>query len=423
MKKKIFVCLIAASLLCGSISMPINNIHQETTTASAAVYDTVPEGYTGIYTIDDLYAIRNNPSENYILMNDIDMSETAPGGDWDNGNGWKPICSGNDDATFTGTFDGNGYAIKNMHIFGTLDDDVVGLFGACEGNIIRTAIIDCNIDVTVPFGTGVLIGAVCADNTRYVKECYTTGKINVNINSKATDSYYYRYFIGGIVGYGGVENSFNTCNISVTIDEKTDSSVRDKNMFYIAGISGFKDGIYSSDRRYIRYLYNTGTVKVFKDENAYGDYYIGNIAASPVVTGDDYTISCYYPKTLSDYTAFGDYPDSSSGYKNVSSLTIGQMKSSAAFTGFDFDKVWEIDPNAEYPYPTLINVPYVSTQSSIVEPTQPTTNPSISTGTKKGDMNGDGLVDAVDASLILAYYAYLSTGGTIDDIDEWMQNG
>lgn len=37
-------------------------------------------------------------------------------------------------------------------------------------------------------------------------------------------------------------------------------------------------------------------------------------------------------------------------------------------------------------------------------------------------MNSDGLVDAVDASLILEYYAYISTGGTIDDIDEWMKN-
>ncbi len=422
MKKKIFMCLVVAALLCGSISVPVNGINEETMTASAAVYDEVPEGYTGIYTIDDLYAIRNNLNGKYILMNDIDMSETAPGGDWDNGNGWKPIGS-SDEEDFTGTFDGNGYAVKNMHIFGTLDDNVVGLFGVCEATIVRTAIIDCDIDVTIPSGTGVLMGAICADNTGYVRECYATGKINVKINSKATDDYYYLYYIGGMVGHGGVENSFNTCDISVTIDEKTDSSVRDKNIFYIAGITGFKDGIYSSDRRYIRYLYNVGNIKVIKDENAYGDYYIGNIAASPVATGNNYTECCYYPKSLSNYTAFGNYSDSSSVFNYISGLTEGQMKSSAAFTGFDFDKVWEIDPNAEYPYPTLINVPYVSTQSSEVEPSQSTTQSPSSTGTKKGDIDGNGLVDASDASLILAYYAYLSTGGTIDDIDEWMQNG
>lgn len=39
---------------------------------------------------------------------------------------------------------------------------------------------------------------------------------------------------------------------------------------------------------------------------------------------------------------------------------------------------------------------------------------------KKGDMNGDGLIDASDASEILAYYAYLSTGGTLD-YDEYKE--
>ncbi|MCM1132252.1 MAG: leucine-rich repeat protein [Ruminococcus flavefaciens] len=39
---------------------------------------------------------------------------------------------------------------------------------------------------------------------------------------------------------------------------------------------------------------------------------------------------------------------------------------------------------------------------------------------KKGDMNGDGVIDASDASEILAYYAYLSTGGTLD-YDEYKE--
>lgn len=81
MKKKSIACLMVATLVCGSVAMPMNNIQKETMTASSAVYDEVPEGYTGVYTIDDLYAIRNNLSGKYILMNDIDLSATAPGGD------------------------------------------------------------------------------------------------------------------------------------------------------------------------------------------------------------------------------------------------------------------------------------------------------------------------------------------------------
>lgn len=41
--------------------------------------ESVPSGYIPIYTIDDLYGINDNLSGNYILMNDIDLSETVPG--------------------------------------------------------------------------------------------------------------------------------------------------------------------------------------------------------------------------------------------------------------------------------------------------------------------------------------------------------
>lgn len=82
-------------------------------TANAVTTTEVPEGYTAVSTVEDLYAIRANPSGKYILMNDIDLSETAKGGDWDGGNGWTPIPS------FSGILDGNGYTVSNMNIFGT----------------------------------------------------------------------------------------------------------------------------------------------------------------------------------------------------------------------------------------------------------------------------------------------------------------
>jgi len=50
------------------------------------------------------------------------------------------------------------------------------------------------------------------------------------------------------------------------------------------------------------------------------------------------------------------------------------------------------------------------------------TAPEISvTDSKKGDINGDGLIDAVDATWILSYYAYLSTGGTMS-LDEFLKS-
>ena len=67
--------------------------------SSVSAEESIPDGYTPIRTIEDLYGINNDLSGNYILMNDIDMTEdTAPGGDWDiNGTGWEPIGSSADE--------------------------------------------------------------------------------------------------------------------------------------------------------------------------------------------------------------------------------------------------------------------------------------------------------------------------------------
>lgn len=417
MKKRSIVCLMVAALIGSSVVIPANNIQEETITVSAAVYDTVPEGYTGIYTINDLYAVRNNLSGKYILMNDIDMSETAPGGDWDNGNGWKPIGSSGENA-FTGIFDGNGYAIKNMHIFGTTGG-YLGLFGKCGGVIKRVALVDCDIDIDVPSNSDVCVGSISGGTSGYyhflLQYCYATGSIKVSINCAEYNDTYEEYYIGGIAGDTSISNSFNNCDIFISVVNDNSQEHSDyKNYFNVGGVTGYDGHILRGGSSYSsgQYLYNTGKIEIKKDSGI-GEYVIGNIFAD----GFGCFSNSYYLKNSSDYSAISSYDDSS--LSNVSALTAGQMKSSSAFTGFDFSDVWTIDSNAEYPYPTFINVPYVSTQSSIVEPTQPTTNPSISTGTKKGDMNGDGLVDAVDASLILSYYAYLSTGGTITDFDMW----
>lgn len=103
-----------------SLIMVLTLIPIDVITASAESLSTVPEGYTAIRTVLDLYKVRYNLSGNYILMNDIDLSGyTAAGGDYDyNSNGWNPIGSGDvySGSAFSGTFDGNGYSIKGMRI-------------------------------------------------------------------------------------------------------------------------------------------------------------------------------------------------------------------------------------------------------------------------------------------------------------------
>jgi len=87
----------------------------------------------------DLHAIRNNLGGSYILMNDLDsttagymelVSETA---NW--GGGWEPI--GTSDDRFTGSFNGQGYEIRDLFI-NRPDENYVGLFGLVnEGGVME----------------------------------------------------------------------------------------------------------------------------------------------------------------------------------------------------------------------------------------------------------------------------------------------
>ncbi|MBR6361266.1 MAG: hypothetical protein IKS04_05665, partial [Clostridia bacterium] len=80
--------------------------------------DDVPEGYTEIYDIEDLYMIRNNLGGKYILMNDIDLTaDLAEGGNWNEGMGWTPIgINSTGCEPFTGIFDGNGHTLTGFRI-------------------------------------------------------------------------------------------------------------------------------------------------------------------------------------------------------------------------------------------------------------------------------------------------------------------
>ena len=121
----------------------------------------VPEGYTGIYTAEDMDNIRNNLSGKYILMADIDLSPLGY---------WEPIgrCETFikniydehmniidvdyiDNEPFCGIFDGNGHVLSGMNIKKEyeLTDTAfhsVGLFASAENcTITNLGIIDSTV--------------------------------------------------------------------------------------------------------------------------------------------------------------------------------------------------------------------------------------------------------------------------------------
>lgn len=130
----------------------------------------VPDGWIGIYTVDDLEAIRDDLDANYILMRDIRIpdEEYEPGGRYENGftpigaatryyrvteidgtrtveevdpnttNGSSTIAAGNYTTAFKdfcGNFNGNGHVLSNLHIRSFMDGKA-GLFASVESTYV-----------------------------------------------------------------------------------------------------------------------------------------------------------------------------------------------------------------------------------------------------------------------------------------------
>lgn len=126
--------LLLAMVLIGGVS-PV--------TVNAAV-GIIPDGYTPIYTAQNLSNIRNNLSGKYILMNDIDLT---------NFGNWTPLgimISGGDTSAFKGVFDGNGFTIRNVRLRSPFEDtnyvtyDGYGLFGYISNATISNLTIAGN---------------------------------------------------------------------------------------------------------------------------------------------------------------------------------------------------------------------------------------------------------------------------------------
>jgi len=161
---------------------------------------TVPAGYLGIYNAQQLSAIRDNLSGNYLLMNNIDLSSFGE---------WTPISG-----YFSGILDGNGYTISNLKITRdcteTLEFTNAGLFRYVTGTVKNLGIASANINAS----------GVSAFNNNGVIACRSSGEIDncfnkgaIIINSSAAIICY----VGGIIGQGTqISNCYNTGTVNVS---------------------------------------------------------------------------------------------------------------------------------------------------------------------------------------------------------------
>ena len=147
----------------------------------------VPEGYIGIYTAEDLNNIRNNLSGKYILMNDIDLSV------YEN---WEPI--GDMENPFTGEIDGNNFSAKNLSLKIDINSEemiTLGLLGVTKSaSLSKININNIKIDINYPHNSTFFAGgltAYCFDSK--IELCKVQGEISIVSGGNI--------YVGGIVGY------------------------------------------------------------------------------------------------------------------------------------------------------------------------------------------------------------------------------
>ncbi len=227
-----------------------------------------------------------------------------------------------------------------------------GVFTNCynAGTVLAT-VKEANSDVFA----GGIVGAAPAS----VTGCYNTAEVSAKYSGARSYSY-----AGGIAGQlsGGVSDCYNTGYVFSTYGDG-------------GGIVG------SASTKPVTNCYNTGRVV--------SSYRPGSIAGS----GSNLT-NCYYLENIN--------PAVGTGSATAVSCTEEQLKQQATFAGFDFDKVWTMAGDADYPYPELRSF-IQSVLQSIAVTTQPT---------KLTYLEGKDALD-VTGGRITAFYS----DGSVEEVD------
>ena len=146
---------------------------------------TVVNDVTEIRTPEDLYYVNRNMSGNFRLMNDIDLAAYN----------WIPFGYENNYVDFTGTFDGNGFAIRNLYIkssYGSFGCEALGLFGFNAGTI-KNLTLEGTVEADA---TRRYIGSFTGYNKGNIECCASKCDLINRSSNSYTDTY-----LGGIAGY------------------------------------------------------------------------------------------------------------------------------------------------------------------------------------------------------------------------------
>lgn len=185
-----------------------------------------------ITTIEELYSVNCNLDSNFILKNNLDLSNATSdknGLFYNSGNGW--ISIGGKDGVFSGTFDGNNKTITGMkqkrNLGATYNElNRGGLFKNVSGTIKNLNLTNVDINFNETIDHGIHIGGITSELSGKILNSNVSGKIVYN-GTMGNLSIYSPYSIGGIAGYISDNIEINNCisEVNITIDSDIEGDV------------------------------------------------------------------------------------------------------------------------------------------------------------------------------------------------------
>lgn len=380
--KKVLSLLLAMALLLMAVPVGVIPVAAATgnTTEFAGGSGTAEDPYL-ISTPEHLDNVRYYLDAHFKMINDIDLT---------NFGSWLPIGTTSDNylspQDFTGSFDGNMNRILGLQMnisVKELEDCYYhfGFFGSVEGGEVK--------DVTFQGGT-INISGVYDDDRPYFYCGILTAKLtnatvqNVHSRLDVINVPKSRAFVGGIVGEATQSTIFNCSNTTNIIAYRSNSATIGGILGNVTGSSGelttvsncYNAGLLSNvgtntrdtggivgeqyawadSTLYIHDCYNVGDINagyhaggilgfagdVTTIENCYNVGKMEGRAIQAIAPGWNQTlVNCYY---------MSGNGETQSG---ATALTEKGMEKESQYTGFDFDTVWTMGGDPDYPYPEL----------------------------------------------------------------------
>lgn len=217
----------------------------------------VPDGYIGIYTAEDLQNIALNTTANYIVMNDIDMADMG-------GASFSSV------ENFTGVFNGNNYEIKNYKsdypIFIAISNATI------ENKHFINAVIDQRKGNKADISLGGIVGKDSFKTNNSITNCTFQGEI-IAYGGSSVRSGTSSIDVGGIIGTCTSNTSINNCTFNGLIQ------IEDGYIGSLGGIMGLLgekcsaiNNCYSIGKIIADEVYNLGGVCGRADVDIYNCY-------------------------------------------------------------------------------------------------------------------------------------------------------